>query len=240
MYPKILTDILDCNKCSLKKTFDSEFHSVTFYYTEANAKSCRYIMILQNPGIPKNWKKRNEYKALLNTNRSKFIDISQEYLYEWLYKKNYNFSEKFFSALKRNNLINYNDLELYLKGQFFSDFLFMDLVKCRADTAEIRDLHIDTCTENYLQKEIEVYGKNKLIFAFSSRTWEHISYKFIRGLKPEERKVSNVHGLLFRSDTLPAHFIPLAHFSQRQYNNYLRNSYFEYLDEGLKKYSALV
>jgi hypothetical protein len=141
--------------------------------------------------------------------------------------------------LKRNGLIKYDDLDAYLKGQFFSDFLFMDLVKCRADTDEIKDVHIDTCTQNYLYNELAMYGKNKLIFAFSSRTWEQICSEFIQELKPQERKVSNVHGRLYRSDTLPAYFIPLAHFSQRQYNNYLRNSYFDYLEEGIKKYSAI-
>lgn len=44
------------------------------------------------------------------------------------------------------------------------------------------------------------------------------------------------HGKLFKSKFAGTYFIPLSHFSQVHFNKFLRNSYFDYLSEGLSEY----
>jgi hypothetical protein len=254
----IVNSIFDCTDCELRKEFhennpsSTEFHSFCFYYTQKNAQSdFKYIIVLQNPGLIRGDLQENpEYKALSTAqNNVDFVAIMQKFLVLWLKNQNFCFLEKFLEILEDKKLIKYDKLEKYLdldeENNFFSDFLVTDLVKCRAETRNIRNRHINTCAERYLCKELENYAKEKLIFSFSSRTWGFICDQYNpRSLHKSENnnhRVVNDHGFLFeiKSGNLNTHIIPLAHFSQTQFNNYLRNSYFDYLCAGLKKYREL-
>jgi hypothetical protein len=241
-----------CHECDLRGEFEngnkqhSRYCSFGLYYSDQQAQSSKFVFLTQNPGVESSGSAH--YRELERPPDGDYIPIMQQHYVNWLTKANSAFSRGFFEALRTQNLIDdYTDLQEYCRERFFSDFLVTDLVKCRASTTRIRDDHIKKCTEVYLSEELERYGSGKLIFAFSTRTWRYL-YHHPRfkpylvdaqatspGAKHKD-KVSKVHGMLFRSDALNAWFIPLAHFSQRQYNNYLRDSYFSYLEGGLTMY----
>jgi len=238
-------EITKCHSCNLRQSFENKYsntnkyHSFTFYYEPKDVKKSKYIIVMQNPGLPKNWENKPEYQELSQIKGNRFISTSKKYLIEWLKEENMNFCKSFFAVLREYGLIQFNDFDEYLKNNFLYDFIVTDLVKCRAGTEEVDSENIKTCSNRYLFNEIEHYGKNKLVFAFSSRTWEFLYSKFITEQNNQNKKVSNAHGKLFPSKIANTYFIPLAHFSQRQFNNYLRDSYFYYLKEGLKDYKKI-
>ncbi len=113
-----------------------------------------------------------------------------------------------------------------------------DLIKYRVKTKNIDDKHCKAGFKNHLKKELE-YIDPKLIFVFSSNTWDTIKEKI--DIEPIDDKVDvdNVasnHGYLFRTNhtSIDTYIIPLTHFSMVSYSNTLRNSYFDYLKEGIK------
>ncbi len=249
MKNKISAAVLKCHECELRREFEkhnercSKYCSFGFYYTEKQAQRSRFVFLTQNPGLASS--RSSEYQELDRPPEGDYVRIMQRQYAKWLMNKNPAFSKPFFAALKAAGLIKYDDLSEYLDRRFYEDFLVTDLVKCRANTSAIKDDHVDKCTEAFLTEELKDYGHGKLVFAFSSRTWGYLtndrfSPKPVAAEgKPAGRmdRVSRVHGMLFRSDTLDAWIMPLAHFSQRQFNYYLRDSYFRYLKEGLKRYN---
>jgi hypothetical protein len=120
-------------------------------------------------------------------------------------------------------------------------------VKCRASTKELEDDYFDKCFENFLKKEID-YLEPKLIFAFSSRTWNILKEKMDKIENIENAppiKECETKGRRYEPTLVQAHgylysygnkqfIIPLAHMSKRLLQFYLRNSYFDYLADGLK------
>ncbi len=242
-YAEILRAVSACHECELRQSFiknyrgSINYHSFCLYSSHRDAEKSKYVMVMQNPGLPRKWRDSDEYVELPKAEENDFISIMQKHLIRW-FKRNKSFSWKFFPTLKEYGLIRFDSVEEYLDEQFLSDFLVTDLVKCRAETGSIENAHIATCAELYLHRELQSYGRGKLIFAFSSRTWEFLCSRYLHGLPNGKQKVAKAHGELFRSDELNAYFIPLAHFSQRQFNNYLRDSYFAYLRDGLKEYAA--
>lgn len=235
--------IVKCHSCELRNLVaknykpKNKYHSFGFYYEPKDIEKSKYVIVMQNPVWPKGWKNSEEYKELSQIKSARFISTSKKYLVQWLSKKNKTFSEKFFGALKEYKLVEYDDLKNYMENKFLSDFLVTDLVKCRTETKDIKPEHIEKCSKQYLFNEIIHCAKNKLIFAFSSRTWEVLYREFIPEQNSDDKKVSNAHGKLFSSKIPNSYFIPLAHFSQRQFNYYLRDSYFDYLKKGLKEYT---
>jgi len=247
---EVVAGVSRCRECELRQLFTTgykdsiKYHSFCFYYSHEDAKKSKFVIVMQNPGLPQQWRESDEYKDMSKANKNNFVAHMQTHLIDWL-KVNRRFAEGFFKALSENKLIHYGNLEEYLEKQFLSDFLVTDLVKCRAETKTLKEEHIKTCAKFYLSKEIQSYGRGKLIFAISSRTWEFLRTKFnAKQVRPrfvgeahdDDQTVAKAHGKLFRSEALNSYFIPLAHFSQRQFNNYLRDSYFEYLKDGLKEY----
>jgi len=130
----------------------------------------------------------------------------------------------------------------------FDDFYFTDAVKCRAPTNKLKDEHFEKCFEKFLNEEIR-YLKPKLIFAFSSRAWNILKKKVrMKGVgeappiikrgtegRTHEPSLVKAHGYLYMHSR--GHFIiPLAHMSRKQFAFYLRNSYFDYLENGLRVY----
>lgn len=180
-------EIIKCHSCDLRQLFakkyrnSNKYHSFTFYYEPKDAKKSKYIIVMQNPGLPKNWKNSEEYQALSRIEGHGFISTSKKYLIQWLRKENANFCKDFFAVLRKYGLIQFDDFDEYLENNFLSDFIVTDLVKCRAGTEEINSENIKICSNRFLYNEIEHYGKNRLIFAFSSRTWEFLYSKFIVG-----------------------------------------------------------
>ena len=256
-YNEIKKGILECsgrNECGLRPEYikgeevATNYNAFQFNYSRQDAKKSKYVIVTQNPGPLPKGSNSDGYKELLKATDDDFVQITRRGIFRWFHHRNKHFFQRFFETLRECGLIDFNgDLEHYLKHQFLSDFLVTDLVKCRARTESVAPKHIKKCAERYLCRELECFGRGKLILAISSRTWEFIFQKFAPGMcrkHPGEsdkncRNVSKVHGRLFRSDVLNAHFIPLAHFSQRLFNSYLRDSYFDYLKDGLEEFRAI-
>jgi hypothetical protein len=251
---EIVKDVIECPRCELRNDLIEEYGdnckycSFAFYYSQQDIdkNKYKYIMIMQNFALHNNWDKEEEYHTYSRLKEGDdIIKIMQCYLKKCFKEDNKHFSEQFFNILREYHLIMYNNLEEYFDNYFLSEFIVTDLVKCRANTEKVSDRQIKTCAEYYLCKELKNYASGKLIFTFSSRTWkflyhsEEIQPKLVNDNHndSEQDKISNIHGMLFRSEKLNAHLIPLAHFSKRQFNYYLRNSYFNYLEDGLKKYT---
>ena len=247
--PEIIEQIRECTKCNLRnlvcKSFGKRdtFNTFCFYYSEAEVREARFIMIMQNPGQGTDYATTDENIELIHATSNNFIEINQKYLLKWLRGKNKAFIKPFINKLKEHGLVSYSFSEDgNYENSLLKDFLFTDVVKCRATTSETKE-YVDTCFNNYLVHELKLFGENKLIFVFGTRAWTTI-YKhdeFVDKTKSDNHKqmhlVSQAHGFLFPSKIPNTFFIPLSHFSQTQFNKFLRNSYFDYLEQGLKQYS---
>ena len=245
---EIISQIIECNGCDLRKNIikhygekiNSPYDTFHFYYSQSDIKIARFIAIMQNPNPPKEGEIK---KPSIIDGDEKFIAANRQFLISWLKTKNGSFLEKFVKILRKYKLLEYVIGDPNFDGSFLKDFLFTDIVKCKSYTKSVSPENVGTCHGKYLKKELEQFGKDKLIFVFSSRAWESIYDHYIymptqENIDKKLNKVTHVHGQLFKSEILNSYFIPLVHFSQL--NNLLRNSYFEYLEEGLKEYSELI
>jgi uracil-DNA glycosylase len=142
-------------------------------------------------------------------------------------------------------LIYFDSFEQYVNSyKYLDDFYFTDLIKCRVETKKLdkeKDCY-DRCFDSFLEFEME-YVKPKLIFAFSTRTWQTLKNRITMSIVNKENNdnltLAKVHGYLFKAIDKDCFIIPLFHMSQRSFNNLLRDSYFDYLKEGLKKFTEL-
>ena len=161
-YDEIRTNVIKCSRCELRqdliKTYRDicDYSSFGFYYSSRDdAEKSKYIMIMQNPGLPDKWDSYKEYEEYSKIkDGDDFVPTMQKYLINWLEEHNKHFSEPFFNILREYHLIDYNNIEDYLEGKFLSEFLVTDLVKCRAKTEKIGGEQITTCAEYYLFKEL--------------------------------------------------------------------------------------
>ena len=236
-----------CKQCELrKKAVDylrkeiklSDGAEFTLYSLPDGKKRQPYMFIMQNPGMGRKKDYKKEIDDIKNAKGGlEKVNQFKRYLIVWL-KKNSNFMTNFLNLLKKYQLITFDDVNAYIEDRFLKDFYVTDLVKCRADTNWLGtnrkrgEIDPSVCFNKFLKEEITKV-KPKLIFLFSSRAWD--VFKKIYNLSTE--KLKNAHGNLFKIKD-GAYIIPLAHFSQRQFNNYLRDSYFDYLEEGIKAYTS--
>jgi len=201
----------------------------------------RFMIIMQNPGSPKNTRKLDEEIRLLGkakTSKAKIL-IWQKFLKEWILDENRKFFSNFFKEMRQLKLVKFSELDSYVtSNRIFNDFHFTDAVKCRART---EDLQKDKnsfckCFDSFLREEID-YLKPRLIFAFSTRTWAILRDRMkLEPVAPVQRwSLAQSHGRLFKYGR-NQFVMPLAHMSKKMLNFYLRDSYFTFFNEGLKGY----
>lgn len=167
------------------------------------------------------------------------VNVNQRYLKDWLLGKNKQFAETFFSILREFDLIEYDDLDSYLEQAFYDDFVLTDLVKYRVTTQELSSSkggNAELSCDAFLKPELMALDPD-LVFCFGSYCWP-VLYRNL-DLEPVEggaqamtSTVTNAHGFIYESNS--TYVLPLMHFSRQ--NQSLRNSYFEYLREGLANY----
>lgn len=237
---KLTEENVDYSENDIKK------FASTFYYDWERDSKPEYIFLIQNPGTLQKARHFGEEVDKLRKSSTPIerVRINREYFKRWLLEKNKNFSEKFLDTLEENNLISPElEWEEYIgEGDFFRDFYATDLVKYRVKTGKIKPKkgeNAESAFDNHLKEEILAL-RPKLVFVFGSRSWRIIKRKMKpvsveEEIEENEDAVTKIHGHLFESkEILETYLIPLAHFSQR--NHFLRNSYFEYLKEGVSKF----
>lgn len=208
------------------------------YYHNWETESPNLGFFLQNPGT---LKARHEGKDLLNASDPlDYIAVYQRYAAEWFVLKNKHFAGRFFPILDELDLIQVQDWKTYVKDAFFDDFYMTDLVKYRVTTGDIEDQHRKESYEEQLKHELEAIDID-LAFAFSSRLWktlhEEVPLEPRSAGAPESSSVSECHGHLYQAGKpLNCEVIPLSHYSRQIYGHYLRDSYFDYLQEGLGQF----
>lgn len=253
---QIFEDVKGCNECE-----SISMNGFTFY--DIGVKQQKIMMILQNPGFPTAGDLGTRVTEEQQKDDLPFhqrIRWHQKYFLDWLKKDNNKFSHRFVDTLIKHSIIShpYDSWTQYLEENnspnFFDDFYVTDVIRCRAQTSRLRNEYAHNCFQ-YLKREIELV-QPKLIFVFSSRSWNEFyktfrpnlqllcpSTKLMNNYIDPDRKstiVSNIHGFcyIFKYADIKSFVIPLVHFSQRIRNNMLRDSYFDYLEEGLNCYEA--
>lgn len=212
------------------------------YYYDWRADNPDYMFLVQNPGLFKmNRHGGEEVDKLKEADALEAIEISKEYSRKWLKGTNRVFSERFFDILRKNDLIEYQDWKEYLESQFFDDFILTDVIKYRVSTEDIESEHAEASFEETLEDELKDTDP-EVVFCFSSRAWKALYRNMNLELEQDEElekpeKVTKAHGMLFRAKDFGSYIIPLSHFSGQ--NNFLRDAYYRYLDEGLEKYRKL-
>lgn len=244
----LINEIYNCTEC-YHKTCNKVFYK---------QRSTPHIaIILQNPGPPDKSVEDEENTLLSKMSHDEKADYHTGELKKWLLgSRNRVFFFEFFSLLWSYRIIstqvtNYQELEEYINsGGIYNDVYFTDGLKCRGNTNDFSPKYWSYCVKKYLKREIESLPNLKLIFAFSSRTWDAILGEFSpeQIQKPfiENKKVTQVHGFVFRANIKmdendtdkPVNIIPLVHMSPNTKNNTLRSTYFDFLGEGLKFYTS--
>jgi hypothetical protein len=154
LYEEIVANVLKCNKCGLREKVinkyedyknSSDYCLFHFYYSHESALKSKFIIIMQNPGLlGKNFKKNKEYKDLSMIKKGDdFVSTMNGYLREWLRGKNKHFSKTFLDTLRDCGLITkYDNIDNYWEKYFNSEFIVTDLLKCRAETEDIKEENI--------------------------------------------------------------------------------------------------
>jgi hypothetical protein len=115
--------IEECSECELNCKLKK--NQYCFYGAKGRPK---YMIIMQNPGLPKNSK---DYKnEVLELEKEKEfaakIEIWRKYFQKWVVK-NEVFFEKFFCKLNKYGLIKFDSFQAYVENQMFSDFYVTEL-----------------------------------------------------------------------------------------------------------------
>ena len=238
-YEKFMEDIFTCDICDKDKGAEKDY-----YIGNLNA---RIGMLMQNPGIGSklNKEKLKDSKKQFKNYEKKF-EFDTNSLNNWILSDiYYKFFETFFKLLKSKGLISFNKFDDYIKsGDLYNDVYFFDVVKCKKNTENVSKCNLTNCPNKFLYKEFNLFNKLEFIFVFGARTWDVFKKKFPKtelvdkDLKIKSKTVTQIHGYLYKSDIggRELYVIPLVHMSPRIFNNLLRNSYFDYLEEGLAKY----
>jgi uracil-DNA glycosylase len=144
-------------------------------------------------------------------------------------------------------------------GSLFRDFYITDVVKCVAQTRQIHGIPEHCCSEYLKEELIEKISrtpyKKFLIFTFGN-----VAYRFFQNVKifelkkvfgksewDEDQPVTKRHGYLhlythkgIEEREKELFVIHLTHLSKRARIFTLRESYFDYLKEGLQSYQELI
>lgn len=221
--------------------------SYTFYHDWERDESPQFVFLVQNPGTLVNRRhlddEADELLGAVDAENPyrKQVRINRGYLKDWLLRRNRKFSVNFFPLLRERGLIEFDSLEQYLEGGFYADFVLTDLVKYRVSTSAIegnRGGNAEVSYRTFLVPELDALNPD-LIFSFGSRCWQVFYRK--QNLEPIQTEaeltnsVTDAHGYAFQFDD--GCVIPLTHFSGR--NTFLRNSYYDYLEDGIRSFDSM-
>ncbi len=178
------------------------------------------------------------------TNISSEIRNESNDLKGWiLNESNRIFFKRFFDLLNPS-VLKYDDFNDYVKsGKIYNDVYFFDAVKCRCKTEDLKNSNFINCIKNFFERELDLLTKIELIFVFSTRSWEAFNTIYSPVPKRDcfpspDGRITKCHGYLYSIEINRriVKVIPLVHMSPISFNNTLRDSYFDYLMNGLDLY----
>lgn len=240
-----------CKRCPLA---DKE-RGIHFYNDSFKQNK---ILIFQNPGegrSEEDKEKSSKIKSFMKArDMDQLVKVCQEAFKGW----KTDFFSDFFDTLKEREIVNFDTFNTYKRtSNLFRDFYITDVVKCVAKTGEIYGKPEQYCS-NYLKKELlkkisKTSDKRVLIFTFGN-----VAYRFFQNSKIFELKkvfgktelhkdepVTKRHGYLhlytnkgIEGREKEFYVIHLTHLSKRARIFTLRESYFDYLKEGLQSYQG--
>jgi len=219
--------------------------SFTYYHDwEHDDPDCMFL--IQDPG-PVYDRHRQEFEAIRNLDPAadplELVSLHRRFATSWLIQRNADFAEKFLTACARNGYADVdNDWERYVEnGGFFDDFYLTDVIKYRIGDHDTP--HHRASYRGYLADELR-HVEPELLFVFGGDAWGVVRSAMdptpLVDIDGDASKVTDAHGYPFRV-TSPAETVavPLVHFSGRIYHSLLRDSYFDYLSEGLQAVSEV-
>ncbi|WML43135.1 hypothetical protein [Neobacillus sp. PS3-40] len=241
----IAEQVYTCKVCPHANTFER------IYYQQRSTPHIAFI--LQNPGSP-NKKDKEQLDKIKNESSEFKASFHTKGLKNWLLdngKGNTEYFYKFFRLLYKSKLIEtaiseIDDFRDYVNNDnLFNDVYFTDAVKCVGKTKDMDKLVdvFDNCVNSYLVKEFSLLENLEYIFVFSTRGWNAFrnifnEYECVSNPSLDNFTVAQSHGYVFNVNISNEHerivkAIPLTHMSKTNRNNTLRDSYFDYLEEGL-------
>jgi len=259
-YAKFIRNFKNCQEC--KKLFPDKINLGYTLYAN-NFSGYKYMIVLQNPLYNEERYYQEKTEADKAKNLGEKVKVHQRYFREWFIKdeinsstgQNKKFLERFLGLLRKYKLIDYKSVEDYLERNFFKDFFVTDIIKYWGKTKDFKNKHFQHSVTHLIE---EINGvRPELIFSFSTRVWDNLYKALMKDYELEpvkgwnyiikradslraQKKITNLHGHLFKGryeDDESFFIIPLVHLSARARNNLLRDTYFEFLEEGLDIYS---
>lgn len=213
--------------------------SFTYYHDwEHDDPEC--VLVIQDPG-PLYDRHKDEVQAIRNLGTdphpSELVSLHRRFAISWLVQRNADFAEKFVEACARHDIATPTEpWRAYIEqGRFFDDFYLADIVKYRTDSHSHNQRLASY--RGYLRDELQ-YVDPELMFVFGGDAWSLLRSQMditpVDTLDIDSSKVTEAHGYPFNITTpVETTVIPLVHFSGRVYHSLLRDSYFDYLEEGL-------
>jgi uracil-DNA glycosylase len=166
------------------------------------------------------------------------VSLHRRFAVSWLVQRNADFAEKFIRTCADRGLIapGISWVEYVESGGFFDDFYLADVVKYRTDSH--RPAQRNASYHELLQDELTAISP-EIVFVFGGDAWSLVRSQMdpvpLDGIDGDASKVTEAHGYPFRiEEPVETLVIPLVHFSGRVYHSLLRNSYFDYLEDGLR------
>lgn len=206
----------------------------------------RIMFLMQNPGGDEPGKrevaKHRELgkRTALAEQREEWVQANARSLLEWFNGRNPDQPKKFGKGFQDVVGEVFRDLKALKPDDFWSQFYVTDFVKGRKRTKELTDADFEVWAP-VLREEIRRLRNLRLILIFGTRTWDafrllidqQVSLVGGSSYVPPSRSVTDVHGLLFKMSEGNKFVIPLVHMSHQPFQNALRNTYFDFLKEGL-------
>lgn len=226
---------------SLENVSQSVIRNLSFtYYHNWKHDDPNCVLLIQDPG-PLYDRHKNEVQTIrdLGTDPDPLdlTSLHRRFAISWLVQRNADFTQKFIEACTEHDVVTPGgDWREYVEQEaFFDDFYLADVVKYRTDS-HTHNQRIASY-RGYLRDELQ-YVDPELLFVFGGDAWSLLRSRMdpvpVEGLDIDPSKITEAHGHPFRiSQPVETTVIPLVHFSGRVYHNLLRDSYFDYLEQGL-------
>jgi len=199
------------------------------------------MLVFESPGyrgrIKDNQMKNLESQrseAVRQGSVDQIIDVSKKSFHQyWIQGIQRNFFERLFETLKKGNVIDFEDVNSYIgERKYWQDFFITDAALCPGERKVLHDAAKE-CRE-YLSSQISIANPN-LIIPFGNEALGSLMEltgdpQACLPNQPRSFRVTDCHGYLLQYKRFQ--ILPLVHLS-RQYMT-LRESYFDYLLEGLR------